>query len=326
MWDKFDINIRFKEDVVKHLHGSTPEKPIAYVDFQKYDFPLHAPDVELIDGKPVIRYLKNRDWDSISSGISGMAVGFWPKGQGLDTYPSVTIKASPAKILQGHNVFGSEFGAEGIKQMFLMLAKAFEKISADLDFETAKIRYVDATYSARIREFFSAKVFSVYETLATSRQKISKNRDYCQIGKGSDRERAKLYKKLQEVLADLEEAKKTRNHFRVNILSDQRLLDFATDLHRFEATLGARKLEDMGIPTNVIEFLKFEKWFFSVHKKPLCQYLWGVVFDPILSQFEGHKVKNVDDTNIRLQIDSKYIVVKENGKICKRKANAVFKT
>lgn len=323
MWDKGDIRIPFKADKVHYFDGSDVA---AYVRFEDYDFPLHAPDVELVDGQPVIKYFKNRDWDSISSGISGMAVGFWPKGQGLHTYPSVSIKASPAKILQGHNVFGSESFKEGVKQMFLTLQKAFPQISNDLDFSQAEFMYIDATYSARIREFFSVKVFSLFESLASSRQKISKNKDYCQLGKGSARERLKLYKKLQEVLADLEDAKRKRNKFRIDILSDQKLLDFATDLHRFEATLGARKLKDLGIPTNVFEFLKFEEWFFSVHKTTLCQYLWEQVFNPIFSQFEGHTVKNVDDTNIRLQIDAKFIRIKDNGKICKRKATAIWNT
>jgi len=326
MWDKGDTRIPFKADKVKHLHGSTLDNPVAYVDFHDYDFPLHAPDVELIDGQPVIKYLKNRDWDSISSGISGMAVGFFPMGQGFYKYPCVCIKASPAKILQGHNVFGSESFEQGIKQMFHMLCLAFPDLAADLDFEAAEFLYVDATYSARIREFFSKRIFFVFGSLATSRQKVNKNIDYCQLGQGSDRERLKLYKKHQEVLKDLDDAKRKRNKFRIEILSDQRLLDFATDLHRFEATIGARKLKDLGIPTRVVEFIKFEKWFLAVHKKPLCQYLWELVFNPIFTQFEGHTVKNVDDTNIRLQIDAKHIRIKENGKVCKKRANAVFET
>jgi II/X family phage/plasmid replication protein len=326
MLDKYDIRIPFKADKVKHLAGSTLEKPLAYVNFEDYSFPMHAPDVEIIDGKPVIKYFKNRDWDSISSGIAGMAVGFFPQGQGLHTYPTVSIKASPAKILQGHNVFGAESSKQGIVQMFAMLKMAFPDIYEDLEISDAEIRYVDCTYSACIREFFSAKIFFAFESMATARQKINKNTGYCQLGQGSERERAKLYKKLQEVLADLEDAKKKRNTYRVDILSDQRLLDFATDLHRFEATLGARKLQSLGIPTNVVEYLKFEDWFVSVHKIPLCRYMWGLVFNPIFSQFEGHKVKNVDDSNIKLQIDAKFIRIKDNGKICKRKATAIFKT
>lgn len=326
MIDKNDLRIPFKLEKVHHLVGSTSENPIAYVNFEDYSFPMHAPDVEMVDGKPCIKYFKNRDWDSISSGIAGMAVGFFPQGQGLHNYPTVSIKASPAKILQGHNVFGSESNKQGILQMLAMLQWAFPDIYQDLDIQKAEFRYIDCTYSARIRDFFSTKIFFAFESLATARQKINKDIGYCQLGSSSERERAKLYKKLQEVLADLEDAKSKKNSFRVAILSDQRLLDFATDLHRFEATLGARKLEALGIPTNIFEYIKFEEWFLSVHKIPLCRYLWGVVFNPIFSQFEGHNVKNVDDSNIRLQIDAKFIVIKDNGKICKRKANAVFNT
>jgi II/X family phage/plasmid replication protein len=344
MNDKLDIRIPFKAQYVHFLAASTPEKPAAYVNFQDYSFPIHAPEVSMVDGQPQITYYKNRDWDSISSGIAGMAIGFFPQGQGLNTYPSVSIKASPAKILQGHNVFGSEFCKEAVLQMMVMLSLAYSDIYEHLDIENAELRFIDCTYSARIRDFFSTKVFSMFESLASKRTKVNKDTDYIQLGKGSEYQRQKLYKKLQEVLADLADATKTKNTFRMDILSDQRLLDFATDLHRFEATTGHRKLALLGVPTNIWEFLKFEKWFFEVHKTTLCRYLWEQAFNSLFAQFEGHTVKNVDDTNIRLEIDKKFITTKFSKPICdcsarkirclclpvvkisKRKANAIYAT
>lgn len=326
MWDKFHIAIPFKPSVVRYLSRSTPENPVAYVDFKKYSFPKFAPEINMVDGVPVITQIKSVKWNSISSGISGMAVGFFPEGEGIASYPTISIKASPAKILQGHNVFGSECPREGIKQMLANLSIAFPDIYADLDISNAEIRYTDSTYSARIREFFSRKVFVMFESLATLRTKINKHTDYIQLGQGSEYQRQKLYKKLQELLADLLDARKTRNEFRVAILSDQRLLNFATDLHRFEATTGHRKFLSLGIPTNLWEFIKFNDWFLSVHKTPLCRYLWEQAFNPLFAQFEGHTMKDVDDTNIKLQIDKKFIRIKEDGKICKRKATAIYNT
>ena len=37
-------------------------------------------------------------------------------------------------------------------------------------------------------------------------------------------------------------------------------------------------------------------------------------------------MKNVDDDHIKLKIDANYIKIKENGKLCKRKANAIWRT
>lgn len=326
MWDKFDIKIPFKTEYVQFSVFSTLENPIGHVDFKKYDFPKFAPEVTIVDGQPVITQLKSVKWNSVSSGIAGMAVGFFPEGEGLATWPCVNIKASPAKILQGHNVFGSECPKQGIAQMFANLRIAFPAIYDHLDIVNAEIRYTDSTYSARIRDFFSGKVFAMFESLATARTKINKHTDYLQLGKGSEYQRQKLYKKLQEVLADLADARKCRNDFRINILSDQRLLDFATDLHRFEATTGHRKFQSLGIPTKLTEFIKFNDWFLAVHKIPLCRYLWELSFNPLFAQFEGHTMKNVDDSHVKLKIEAKFTRVKDNGRVCKRLANAVWNT
>lgn len=37
-------------------------------------------------------------------------------------------------------------------------------------------------------------------------------------------------------------------------------------------------------------------------------------------------MKNVDDTHVKLKIDAQFVRIKDNGKICKRKANAIWNT
>lgn len=328
MWDKLDNEVPFLPAHVNELVTSTIEKPAGWVNPQDYDFNLFA-QVDIVDGKPVISEIKSAKWDTISSGISGIAVGFFPEGNGFNKWPHVRIKASPAKILQGHNVFGSECLKQGLAQMWAMFAIAFPKIHAHLDIQNARVRYTDSTYSARISDFFSKKVFKLFESLATARQTVNSNyidQGYLQLGQGSEYQRQKLYRKHQEVLDDLKDAIKRRNQERIDILSDQRLQDFARELHRFEATTGHRKFESLGIPTRLIEFVKFCDWFESVHKIPLCRYLWELAFNPLFDQIEGHTMKNVDDTHVKLKIDSAFIKVKDNGKVCKRKANAIYAT
>jgi len=328
MWDKLDIEVPFCAEFVNELASSTSEKPSGWVDPTQYDFKLLSV-IEMVDGVPVPTEVKNQKWDTISSGISGVAVGFFPHGNGFHHWPHVRIKASPAKILQGHNVFGSECLKQGTAQMWAMFAQAFKKIHAHLDIDNARVRFTDSTYSARISDFFSKKVFRLFESLATAKQKVNTNYmddGYLQLGQGSEYQRAKIYRKYQEVIDDLRDATKRRNQARIDILSDQRLQDFARELHRFEATTGHRKFEDLGIPTRLVEFIKFADWFQSVHKIPLCRYLWGLAFNPLFDQIEGHTMKNVDDSHVKLKIDAKFIRTKENGKVCKRLANKIFET
>lgn len=329
MWDKIDLEIPFANHAVVLLHSQSEEdRKSGSVDVRRYDFPLHGP-LMMVDGKAEPQEINAQRWGTISSGISGVAVGFFPHGNGFNRWPHIRLKASPAKILQGHNVFGSECPKQGVAQMFAYLRQAYPLIYADLDVENAQVKYTDSTYSARIAPHFSPKVFRLFESLATRRTKVNAaymDRGYLQLGADSDRQRAKLYSKYQEVMDDLKQAKRAGDSHRVRILGDSRLIDFCQDLHRFEATTGPRKFEELGIPTRFPEFVKFLDWFKSVHNVPLCRYLWQLCFDPLFAQFEGHSMKNVDDSHIKALIDKAHIRVKENGKICKRRAKAVYDT
>lgn len=328
MYDKNEIRIPFNPVYVNEVKSSSEDSTFGWVDPTRYDFRLSG-DFKMVGSKLEVTDIRDSTWDNISSGISGVAVGFFAQGQGFYKWPCVVIKASPAKILQGHNVFGSECCRAGVMQMLAMFAQAFPKLYSHLSVEKAEIRMVDCTYSARVSDFFTNKIFNLFEHLATGRQKVNsdyKSRGWLLIGENSEYQRAKLYRKLQEVLDDLASAKKLRQHHRVKVLSDPRLQDFVRDLLRFEASICHRKFEVLGIPTKLDEFLKFNDWFLSVHKIPLCRYLWEVTFNPIFAQIEGHTMKNVDDSHIKLKIDAKFIRVKDNGKLCKRKANAVWGT
>lgn len=328
MYDKNEIRIPFHPAYVNELVSSSDEAPRGWVDPKQYDFRLCG-DFMMVGAEIEVTKLSKSTWDNISSGISGVAVGFFPEGMGFYQWPCVIIKASPAKILQGHNVFGSECCRAGVMQMLAMFSQAFPKLYAHLSIQDAEIRAVDCTYSARVSDFFTDKIFNLFEHLASARQKVNsdyKSRGWLLIGQNSEYQRAKLYRKYQEVMDDLAEAKRLNHSHRVDVLSNSRLQDFARELLRFEASICHRKFESLGIPTKLNEFLKFNDWFLSVHKIPLCRYLWEITFNPIFAQIEGHTMKNVDDSHIKLKIDAKFIRIKDNGKICRRKATAIWKT
>ncbi|ROR99925.1 II/X family phage/plasmid replication protein [Sinobacterium caligoides] len=326
MWDKADIRIPFAFEHVNLLADLSPDgEPCGFVDISKYEFPASA-SVVFVDGKGVHSTPKAQTWNSISSALSQTAIGFFPEGNGFYQWPHISVKASPSKILQGHNVFGTEDIKPGIMQMLANVALAFPKLYEHLDIPEAEIRYLDSTYSALIpSEYKRAQVIRMFENLFPNKDSISRYQGYMQANKYSEYRRQKVYYKHQELLADLEDATKKRQSDKVAVLSDERLQDFAFGRIRFEATTGYRALETDGIPLKLFEFLKFHDWYERTHKQPLAQLLWHRAFDRYFSQFEGHTMKNVDDNSIRLKIDAKYIKVKDNGKVCKRKANAIFR-
>lgn len=324
MYDKADIRIPFHPLYVQKLSVNNG----AMINAREYpnEIPLHC-EVVYIDGTPTYREERTQKWDSISSSLSSIAVGFFPEGNGFNPWPCVCIKASPSKILQGHNVFGSENIRPGIMQMLGSLELAFPKVCKHLDFERAELRYVDTTYSTFIQSNYTrSKILGLFDTLVHSSVKRDRHTGYLLLHANSDRRRLKIYDKAAEVLHDLEKAKRRGETTRYEILSDERLQEFAAGRLRFEATTGFRAMEEEGIPTNLFEFLKFHDWFYQCHKQPLSQYLWQKAFNKLFSQIEGHTMKNVDDEKIKLKIDAKYITIKDNGRICKRRANGIFNT
>lgn len=328
MYDKFHLHIPFDDRFVTVLHSSQPDDLRGWVDFRQYDFKGTAP-CRFDNGQVIFDDPKCAKFDTISSGISGMAVAFFPEGNGFNHWPHVVIKASPAKILQGHNVFGSEDPRPGVMQMLANLRLGFPKLFAHLDIQATEICYIDCTYSARIAQFHAQSIFRLFESMATAKQSVNARwvlDGYLQLGAGSEYVRAKLYLKLQELLDDLKHARKRKERHRIEVLSDVRLQEFAQDLMRFEATLGHRKLKDLGIPLGLFDFLRFNDQYYIKHRKPLCQYLWEIVFNPLFTQLEGHTMSNVDDSHIKLKIDAKFIRIKDKGRICRRKADAIFRT
>lgn len=326
MWDKADIRIPFLRDHVIESGTSTDERPVGMVDPKHYDFPLMA-SVAFTNGDAVYTDVRNQTWDTIPTSISDMAVGFFPHGNHLYPWPHVSIKASPAKILQGHNVFGSENIRPGIMQMLANLGQAFPLIWAHLDVRRADVRYLDSTYSAFVpNEYARGQLLRVFDGLAPNKDSVSRNVGYLLMNKGSKYRRQKIYYKAGELQADFENARKTGQHEKAAILGEPRLQEFAQGRMRFEATTGYAGLESQGIPTRLTEFLKFHDWYEATHKVPLCRYLWQLAFNKLFAQIEGHTMKNVDDEAIKLKIDSQFLTVRKDGRVCRRKANAIFRT
>lgn len=327
MWDKADIRVPFDDLYVQEMSLTTSGSRTGFVPVKDYDFPMTA-DIVFVDGDiRVDSAPKAQKWDSISSDISSVAIGFFPEGNGFYPWPHVSIKASPSKILQGHNVFGTEDIRPGVMQMLANLKMAFPKIARHLNFDLAEVRFLDSTYSAFVlSDYQRMQIIKLFESLFPNKEDISRYVGYLQANKHSEYHRQKIYYKLQELLADIDKANRCGDRSRAAILSDPRLLDFADGRMRFEATTGHRALERLGVPTNLKAFLAFQDWFLLTHKQPLSQHLWHKAFDKVFSQIEGHTMKNVDDGAIKLKIDAKFIKIKGNGRVCKRLATSVFRT
>ncbi|PQK25853.1 DNA replication protein, partial [Escherichia coli] len=106
MIDMLVLRIPFKDEFV--LNRLEENDLISFIDIRRIaemsGLLLSAYTVEFaIDGGLTVSGLKH-NYESVPTHFAGIACKVFEGGKNF--YPCVEIKASPAKVLQGHNVFG----------------------------------------------------------------------------------------------------------------------------------------------------------------------------------------------------------------------------
>ena len=258
-------------------------------------------------------------YERIPSWASGMAVKVFHRP--TKTFPYVEIKASPAKLLQGHNVYGTTNFELCLLEMLSLLAISLPKLWNMLDQEHSFISSLDVTYSIKadtqqIADQFIAfasslsggqtKSGEVYPTTAYFGKKTSKHK------------RLKIYLKYYEVLENLKKLKKenanNRNDEAIKINSDQDLINYCKGLIRCEATIKKRFLMNRGIPTNIVKLKKYIEKYNQEHDISFIQALHEQAFKDIYKLFKGGKLMNYDDESILKQLKNTHIKINKRGK------------
>jgi II/X family phage/plasmid replication protein len=261
-------------------------------------------------------------WESIKSHFSGLAFKVYPNGMGEYKTPFVSLKGSPAKIMQGHNVFGSENFNRQCFEFFNILQAVYPTIFNDLDIEATEIRAIDLTYSARLKnEYEAQQVIDVLKHISANKLKDQK------MNYGSSvyfNERStycinKTYLKHVELTLRIKEMKKkikrkttleNEAFIKRQININESVLKHAEGLVRFESRYLARKLDKIGFPINIIDFkshcLDEYGSFENAFRK-----LWHAQWDPIFQKFEGLNVNVNSNKQIIDLIQDKYVTFKD---------------
>lgn len=253
-------------------------------------------------------------WESLSTGFTPMAVKVFHETMGKRAMPGVELKASPAKLLQGHNVFGPTDIALGAAEMWQWLSIAYPGLTKMLDLEKAEVYDIDCTYSARLPDERTA--LQAIEAIrgVSNGQTKGRGDDYQTTAyfgaKDSRLRKLKLYLKHPEFLRQLEDAKNSRAGNlsaarTARVLSDPRLDHWARCLLRIEATVAKRWLNRRGIPNTLIELCKFQDDFKS---KGLCfiQWCWKEVTKELFSAFEGMTMRVINDETVLTALIEKH--------------------
>lgn len=324
MLDHLCINIPFESS----FYSVDAEGRYFFIDVDPHslEIPLASRSVNKNDDGTISASALFHPFESVPTHYTGMALKVF-----FDSAyePYVQIKASPAKLLQGHNVFGSDNIEQGAMEMLGFLDVAYPLLSRMLDVPRAWVSHIDVTYSARLKDQFTAnKVLQFLSNVSNGQTRLSNKRYDSTVYWGGQTSRLvnhKCYLKYDEFLAQFEEQKQlakfnNKSAMRVvEVMSDIRLINWTVGIARFESRLKKRWLERNGIPTNLFELINFQR-----QNPNLLQTLWTKATSSIFDALRGQSMKLTDDTSVLKAIESSEIVLTKSGKPSQTKVRNLF--
>ncbi len=296
------------------------------VDIHKIEVPLASRSVHKNDDGSISASALFHPYESLATNYTGMAMKAF-----FDSYtpPYVEIKASPAKLLQGHNVFGLDDIEQGAFEMIGYLHEAYPSLACMLDYQLAEVMHIDVTYSARVKDQNTAhKVLDFMSRVSNGQTRLSNKKFDTSVywgGKNSRLVNHKCYLKHDEFIAQFEEykalAKKNDKSAQrvIEVMSNQNLINWTVGLIRFESRLKKRWLERNNIPTNLFQLIQFQK-----DHPNLLQTLWTQATSKLFDALRGQTMKITDDASVLQAIETSDIVITNSGKVSQTRVRNLF--
>ncbi|CDG75395.1 MULTISPECIES: phage/plasmid replication protein, II/X family [Acinetobacter calcoaceticus/baumannii complex] len=296
------------------------------IDLHSIEIPLASRSVHKNDDGSISAAALFHPFESVPTHYTGMAMKVF-----FDSSyePFVQIKASPAKLLQGHNVFGSDNIEQGAMEMIGFLHEAYPLLARMLDWPRAWVSHIDVTYSVRLKDQNTAKkVLDFLSNVSNGQTRLSNKRFDSSVYWGGQTSRLvnhKCYMKHDEFIAQFEEykqlAKKNDKAAQrvVDVMSNSDLINWTVGLLRFESRLKKRWLERNGIPTNLFDLIKFQR-----SNPNLLQTLWTKATHSIFDALRGQTMKLTDDTSVLEAIQRSDVVLTKSGKASPTKVRNLF--
>lgn len=288
-----------------------------------------------IDGDLEVSELSH-PYESIPSHFASLAMKVFNGSELLKTPPYVELKASPAKLLQGHNVFGSTNIETCAFAMLQPLIYSLQQLYEMLDIENVMVDWIDTTYSAHIvSETVQKQVIAFMQNVrAGQTRKTQYNREYettAEWNSGSEHRTLKVYlkgaevqKRLSELQAELRKAPNKQNIInQINVLSNPELIEFSKKCVRFEARLKQRYLDKKQIPRNLFELIRYQRQY-EKNGKSLIIDLWQDAFKDIIGAIGEANMNIYNRDNIQSLLKKHYYSVTPKGNISYAKADRLF--
>lgn len=294
-------------------------------DIRDYGIPAATRHVSKTDDGQTITGDLYHPYEALPSDYTDMAVKFYTNT--MNTVPYVELKASPLKLLQGHNVYGFDSIELGAMHMLGMFFEAFPKLSAILDRDKTEVLCLDTTYLFRLpHQNMVQPVLDYMSNLASGHRKARqvKYDNYITWGNDGASVRPKAYGKFEEVKSQInklqKQADKGCQRSRSLVIAMNDALPFANAVLRLEGRICKTYLTKNGYPSNLFELIKLQ------HERPdLLLHLWRVAFDPILDTMKGKYMNFSSDGEILDLLKSKLVTYTKTGKPSYTKATNAMK-
>jgi len=306
MIDKLVIQIPFSPAVVRG-YGRADDMPVLLstpwltegvfsVPASRLPFPTAARELSW-DGEQWQPEEIYCPWESIATSHAGLAVKPYLEGNGKLAWPYLEIKASPAKLVQGHNVWGTDRVGPCVRNMLGVLCGKYPAIGDMIDIQYARITEIDITYSVRIP--FEAHRQGLLDVLRSTSKGQTRNRgDAYQStvyfgSKTSRLRKIKVYLKGPELEREIEERKRRKLP-----LPGSDVVTTAQDLVRFELTLKRNWFERRNISVYLFDFIE---WLDSDYSQIRKVYNEGM--KDLFSALCGEVVTVTSDKDVMTAID-----------------------
>lgn len=279
-------------------------------------------------------------WESVPTSYAAIAMKVF-QGSGFRESACVELKASPAKIMQGHNVYGCESLIKCLTGFLISFKEALPRFVELIDFDKTEIYRFDSTFSLQLDS--KDQILGALKALSSVSHKYlrpSREGDYeTSLYFNNDRNNPNtarctsliIYSKGDEVDSQCESLKrlarkeKTRKYDHIIAqLSDESLRDFALFRLRFEGRFQARWFQKNDIPQNLWDFISYVETFESSSDITFCEWAWRDANKYLLEAIEGSTITVLNDHKIMGLLHHSYDTVDSKGITRTSKAYRLF--
>lgn len=266
----------------------------------------------------------NAPFDQLESSYAGIALKI-NHAPTIGT-PHILLKASPAKLLLGHNIFGYDDIQSGIILIIYTLLKECPFLSQYLDFASAELRMLDINYSFRMKSKEECLYLLDYLRNVSYRQTLanetenSRFKETSYFGSRTSKHKfIRLYYKHDEVLKTLQSKTKQQlnnvTKHQIKVLSNPELIEFSKNLLRVEAALRKVWIEKKFGSTLLSDVLNCNL---------VISDLWMDAMSDLFKAVGDVTLRNQSDESIRKQINAAYVSYTKAGKESYTTANNIY--